>query len=816
MGSKVDWMSQHTVFPDYFRKLFYETGNLFPNFAANIGAGQNIFNFSYYGFLSPVILISYLLPQVPMTVYIMATSLISLAAGCLLLYRWLRNKGFSEHICIVSSYIVLLAAPMFYHTYKQIMFVNYFPFLCLALIGVDRYFESKKKGLLTISIFLMIMSSFYFSVSGIFAIILYGASVYLGKIEKVTWKDFAVNGIKFLIPVITAVLMSCILLIPTFASLLESHRDGHTAIALYSLFIPEFKLLRYVYYPYGLGLPSIVITILLAGLFYKKREERVLSYGVVLISVFPFFLFLLNGGLYIGDKALIPFLPIIAYLIALFFTKLAENENQLQRKSLILFVITIVLALFGIGQTVYWFIPFIDALLMLLCYLVYLKGKRIHTLIIPVIAMLLVTNVVIQDPGKLVDKAIYQQVYDPNIKSVMQEAGKADPAFYRMDSLINKDFNFNRIYTSNQYLTSFYSSSYQKDYFDFRNKVFHLEQPYRNYLMQSASQNPLFLTFMGVKYVISEDAPVGYELYTRKGNVKLYRNEDVFPLGYVAAKLIPEKELDKAGFPYRQELLLNRTVISRPPVKQEAFHTKIRPMILKMPVLKTKDISITSDHDVYRVKALQDTYLNIDLPQPAKSDQVIFLKMKIKNLTPLQDISISIQNEQNKLSAKDHVYYNANTVFHYAVSVKKGSNVLNVKFSTGEYEISSLKSYQMNAADMINKNITESPFKVSAEDSKGDVISGFVRAAVDGYFVTTIPYDKGFEVTIDGNPVSYEKVNTAFIGFPITTGPHHIIFRYKSPGFLPGAAGSIIGILLFGLILYRDKKLMKLPLKGKL
>lgn len=61
-GSVLDWNCQHYLIPDYFRKLFYETGKLLPDFALNLGGGQNIYNLSYYGFLSPVILISYLLP----------------------------------------------------------------------------------------------------------------------------------------------------------------------------------------------------------------------------------------------------------------------------------------------------------------------------------------------------------------------------------------------------------------------------------------------------------------------------------------------------------------------------------------------------------------------------------------------------------------------------------------------------------------------------------------------------------------------------------------------------------------------------------
>ena len=68
-GSKTDWINQHTIFPDYFRKTFYQTGNILPNFAPHIGAGQNIFNFSYYGLLNPIILISYLFPNLEMTTY---------------------------------------------------------------------------------------------------------------------------------------------------------------------------------------------------------------------------------------------------------------------------------------------------------------------------------------------------------------------------------------------------------------------------------------------------------------------------------------------------------------------------------------------------------------------------------------------------------------------------------------------------------------------------------------------------------------------------------------------------------------------------
>ena len=84
-GAKVDWLSHHSVLPDYFRQQFYATGKLFPEFAANLGGGQNIYNFSYYGLFSPVVLIGYLLPNVKMSDFMMVESIVCLAAADIIL-----------------------------------------------------------------------------------------------------------------------------------------------------------------------------------------------------------------------------------------------------------------------------------------------------------------------------------------------------------------------------------------------------------------------------------------------------------------------------------------------------------------------------------------------------------------------------------------------------------------------------------------------------------------------------------------------------------------------------------------------------------
>ena len=174
-GAKVDWLSQHSVLPDYFRQQFYATGELFPQFAGNLGGGQNIYHFSYYGLYSPVFLLSYLLPFVKMGDYLMAVSIAGIAASACLFYYWLGRRGFSREVRLSASILLLLAGPMIFQSCHQVMFVNYMPFLCLALLGIDRYFEKGRSGLYTVSVFLLIMTSFYVDADAVRPVQIHGS-----------------------------------------------------------------------------------------------------------------------------------------------------------------------------------------------------------------------------------------------------------------------------------------------------------------------------------------------------------------------------------------------------------------------------------------------------------------------------------------------------------------------------------------------------------------------------------------------------------------------------------------------------------------
>nr|WP_305182244.1 YfhO family protein [uncultured Schaedlerella sp.] len=601
-GSNVDWISQHSVIPDYFRKQFYETGELFPEFAANIGGGQNIYHFSYYGLFSPVILISYLFPSVKMGDYLMGASIVSLTASAELLYGWLLRRGFSGRISFMTALMYLLSGPMIFHSYCQIMFVNYMPFLCMAFWGVDNYFEKGGKLLYTVSVFLMILTSFYFSIGGMLVLVLYGiyryvegkgqsgreaGNCFLGKniacntrrggkgnklfSEKIVCyvilqrnkigAGFLRDGIRFLWPMLVAVLMSGILLIPTAAAL--TGREGAKAgVSLASVWIPNLQVDRLIYTPYGIGLPTLMITVLITGFTYKKAEERVLSWGCAAILTIPFFAWALNGGLYVRDKALIPCLPLLCYLIACYLKKL-ENREISFAAGMVPFLMT--MGLLALGQrhsefSQYGALFLADGAIMTGCFLLFWRRKRLMFLMAsPVVFLILYGSVFHEKAGRVESREFYEAVTDPAIGQAVEETLERDKGFYRLEQAGSESENaadLNRVWDRRQYISSVYSSSYNEGYQRFRKDVFGVEEPFRNDLMQSVSKNPVFRQMMGVRYLISEEEVPGYELVRSRDGMDIYENECAAPAAYVTDRIISENTYEELDFPYHQMALV--------------------------------------------------------------------------------------------------------------------------------------------------------------------------------------------------------------------------------------------------------------------
>ncbi len=809
-GAKVDWLSQHSVLPDYFRQQFYATGKLFPEFAANLGGGQNIYHFAYYGLYSPLILPSYLLPFVKMSDYIMAVSITGLTASVLLFYYWLKSRKTDAGTAFILSLMFLLAGPMIGQYSGQIMFVDYMPFLCLALIGVDRYFEKEKSGLFTISVFLMIMTSFYFSIGGMLSLVLYGLHRYFEQREenRVTVRSFLRDGLCFVRSMILAVLMSGFFLVPTALALTGGRsKEQNTSFA--SFFIPQITVERFAYSIYGIGLTTLVITVLLTGLLYRKVYEKVLTYGCVIVLVIPVFAYLLNGGLYIRDKVFIPFLPLLCYLISIYLEKCRKRELSFIA-GMIPYIITTIFVYMarnqfvskGIGESI-WKVLLAESILFLICYVLYCALKRYHKetkeilmLALPSVICLAVTmNTFYQmKPDRYVSRKLYRDVVEEQNRQAVKEALKDDDGYYRTEQMGSDDENaadLNRIWDVDQNITSIYSSAYNPDYQTFRQKTFGLEEPFRNGMMQSVSKNPVFQRMMGVRYIVSDSDVPGYTLVKKCGTTGIYQNKDAAPVMYATDRVMTEEEYKKLTFPYNQTAFLEYAVVGEHTESSDQnIMTAYEPVSLKMANNRTTG------------GAEQKTI------QQEGQKQILFLRFRVDNAHPNKDVAVWINGIRNKLSAKDHVYYNENKIFTYAVPLKDGEDNISVTFGKGKYRLRHVQAY-LGSLPERSELLYQSEVQVDKKQTEDNVIQGTIHVKRDGWFITSISYDKHFKIYIDGKETEIQKVNTAFLGCKIESGNHEVKIIYHAPGTTTGKVLSLIGIAGFVLVLVQEKRKQK-------
>ena len=73
---------------------------------------------------------------------------------------------------------------------------------------------------------------------------------------------------------------------------------------------------------------------------------------------------------------------------------------------------------------------------------------------------------------------------------------------------------------------------------------------------------------------------------------------------------------------------------------------------------------------------------------------------------------------------------------------------------------------------------------------------------------TTLPYDKGYRVYIDGKETPLLRVNTSFVGAKVAAGEHEVVITYDAPGFFLGKCISLCGLLLLiaGILIDRKKR----------
>ena len=79
-------------------------------------------------------------------------------------------------------------------------------------------------------------------------------------------------------------------------------------------------------------------------------------------------------------------------------------------------------------------------------------------------------------------------------------------------------------------------------------------------------------------------------------------------------------------------------------------------------------------------------------------------------------------------------------------------------------------------------------------------LKGSISCDQEGWLFTSIPFDAGWKVLVDGKEQEPEKILDSFVGIWLSAGSHTVTLEYTPKGLIPGALISAASVLLLALI----------------
>ena len=199
----------------------------------------------------------------------------------------------------------------------------------------------------------------------------------------------------------------------------------------------------------------------------------------------------------------------------------------------------------------------------------------------------------------------------------------------------------------------------------------------------------------------------------------------------------------------------------------------------------------------------EDSNASLSVDITAKNEGNIYIYLYSRQL---DEVSVESDTTSTKMDVKDGYildlgYYNVDEKINIKMPLKEDEKTANVDFfvfTVDEDEFvqcyEELKSGQMEIKEF--------------SDTK---ISGKFTADENEILYTSIPYDKGWNIKLDGEIVSKDDIiiiSDALIGVKVASGEHNIIFEYSIPYMNIACIISFgFAILLIIVIILKKKKL---------
>ena len=358
-------------------------------------------------------------------------------------------------------------------------------------------------------------------------------------------------------------------------------------------------------------------------------------------------------------------------------------------------------------------------------------------------------------------KALYE-VSKEREEKLLSEKGEQGQSFYRVEKFTRKTKNDG---TLTGYPTASVFSSTMNSYVMDLYKRFGMRHSKVYYGFDGAT--PFTSALLNVNYMFDESEQYENEAYTlleQKGKISLYACEKILPFGYVAPKGydLPEGYVNEG-------LRLQNQMVKELGIKEELFE-KVQAEAVG------DDVKVTADREglYYAVLTASGTS-----------------KVKLSGG--------SLDGHKFSDLKKGSVLYLGQLKAGETVTLTNGDD-------KDETPGLSAEGYVCNtrALDSALAVLAEHHLENVSYDSRN--VSGTLKLEETGRLILSVPYEKGWEVFLNGEEVKTELFGGTLMAFDLEAGEYELTMHYTPDGRNIGIVLSIVSVLVFAGCMYFDKK----------
>ena len=751
-------------------------------------------------------------------------------------FSYYLKKSFNKDNYFLSVFGILYAFSAYFLAYYwNVMWLDAMIMLPLIALGIEKIFKTGDIKLYTVSLVILFFANYYMGyMCCIFAVLYFFVcfintysndgklnenAVYEKKYStKALMNNVFINrGIKFAFASIIAALICAITLVPVFMILKNSSATSGTFpqtfksyFDLLDLITSHFALLETTIRSSGDNvLPNIytgILTFILLPLFLVNNKIKLKEKATyVVLIIFFVFCFNNNCAEYIWHAFHFPndlpyrYSYMYSFIIAVMGYKTILNFKGIKVKdiaytglAIISFVIICQKFLTNkmTNSTIYATIIFV-ALWCGFLFLLKNKNAQKKTVSFVLVTFILCETIISSIVGLPLnqDNKNYKENYKTYTDAINYIDNK-DSGFYRTE-LCYLNTRMDPAYYGYNGISVFSSMAYES-YSQLQSSLGMQSNKVNSYTYNT--QTPVYNMMFNIKYLIQTDVSLApssnlyKKIYTtsdKKSNV--YESKYNLPIAYCVNSKIDDWVTDE-GNPFE---------IQSDFVKLATGYSNL----FKPVEYNSTDFDAVSGDDVTE----NGTYWL------EKSDSSSNYGTETVSLSPTIDGNLYLYVKSSDLKT---ITVNSEKVSDITQSMEdayildlgyhnKGDEVLvSLDASKMESESTSFDFYCYTADDTVVKNMYNSLAgnSLNVESYSDTTIKGTVNAKENCYLYSSIPYDDGWSVYVDGKKAETFEIGGTLLAIELTPGQHKIEYKYFPVGFLYGII--ISAVTVFGLCVF--------------